>query len=214
MPIKFNWDLHQENIVILGMQGSGKTTLGNQLLDKIPTAPRIIISPANRSSWERYGHPTDKIQDLRHGAFLWTGPNDKDTFDRICDKIYNSIPNCLLVIDDLQEYVSKQKIPECFNRLIQSGRNRGISNLWLSPAPNLISNYVLQSAKHVFAFKMNLESQIEWLERNYLGSDAWLLLPKERRKKKPNLYPDMEVLPQFAYLYRFHADQGNQIHIP
>lgn len=215
-PVDFPWQVHQENIAILGMQGTGKTTLGLSLLKMIPSTPRIIISPINRASWYSAGKEITELKQIESGAYLWAGDNSKHTFEKICEIILDKIPNCVVVIDDLQEYVSKQKVPESFNSLIQSGRNRGICSIWLSPAPNLISNFVLQSAQHIYAFRMNLESQIEWLDRNYFGADAWALLPKERRKKEPVTpgLSDIEIFPKYAYLYRYYQHTENQVYLP
>lgn len=211
--INFDWDVHQENLVFLGMQGSGKTTKAGEILAQIPRTHRIIVSPINRKSWRPFGDPVEKISDLGPGAWLWDGPNDVHTFEKICTVIMDRIPNCVLVVDDLQEYVSKQKIPPAFNSLIQSGRNRGICSMWISPSPNLISNYVLQSAQHIFAFKLNLYSQIEWMERNFFGPDAQILIPPERRTKRPTI-ADLAVFPKYAFLYRSYKMDHNELSLP
>lgn len=179
----------------------------------IPRTPRIIVSPINRDSWQGCGAPVDDVRQLGPGAYLWTGANDAHTFDKICTTIMERIPNCVFVIDDVQEYVRKQAIPKPLNTLIQSGRNRGICSIWLSPSPNLISNYILQSAQHIFAFRMNLESQIEWIQKNYFGPDAYLLLPPERRRKATQIQYD-GILPPHAYLYRYYAHAENQLYVP
>ena len=99
-------------------------------------------------------------------------------------------------------------MPDHFNRLIQSGRNRGICGIYISPSPNLVNNYILQSCHHVFAFAMNLHSQIEWLEKNYFGVDAQILIPEDKRTKQPNLKDDFK---KYSYLYRYHANTENHI---
>ena len=43
--IDFNWTVFQQNIAILGMQGSGKTTWAKKILDSVPNSPRLIVSP-------------------------------------------------------------------------------------------------------------------------------------------------------------------------
>lgn len=211
--VDFPWRVYQENLMLIGMQGTGKTTMGTRILGQIPNVPRIIVSPINQAAWRPFGAPTDDLNALGRGAHLWTGPTDAATFDKLCTVIMDRIPNVLFVIDDLQEFVKKQSIPAPFNTLVQSGRNRGICSMWLTPAPSLISNYILQSSQHIFAFKMNLESQIEWVERNFFGPDAWLLLPPERRRKRP-VIAEMDVFPKYAYLYRYYGHDYNQLSVP
>lgn len=211
--VNINWTVYQENIAILGMQGTGKTTLATKILDGIPRVNRIIISPINKQSWLEYGQQIDRFEDLAPGAYLWTGPDDRQAFEKLCSIILDKIPNCVVIVDDIQEYVSKMKIPRPLNSLIQSGRNRGICSIWLSPSPNLVSNFILQSAQHIFSFRMNLDSQIEWLEKNYYGPDAYLLLPPERRRKAPTMQFE-GILPKHAYLYRHYMSEANELHIP
>ncbi|MDA8000535.1 MAG: hypothetical protein MPL62_04460 [Alphaproteobacteria bacterium] len=211
--VNFPWTVHQENVLIVGLQGSGKTTQAVKIVQKIPHTPRIIVSPINRQSWMECGEPIDSLDQLGRGAYLWTGANDAATFDKICTIIMDQIPNCVFIVDDIQEYATKYTLPRPLNTLIQSGRNRGICSIWLSPSPNLISNYILQSAQHIFAFRMNMESQIEWIERNYFGPDAYILLPPERRRKKGSI--EFEgILPRHAYLYRYYMDDFNQLYVP
>ena len=66
--------------------------------------------------------------------------------------------------------------------LFYSGRPRGISCITISSRPASLPNNVLTNAKHVFAFKLNLESDVKFLE-GFLGSDVWILMPKDKRHK-------------------------------
>ena len=212
---QIQWTVYQENIAILGMQGSGKTTHAKKLLDSIFNIPRLIISPQNTmGNYGNYGMPISSISEIENGkAMLWTGDFGKSTIERIANTIMARCSNMVIVIDDIHEYCSKQKMPDNLNRLIQSGRNRGICGIYISPSANLVNNYILQSCQHIFSFKMTLESQIEWLEKNYFGVDAQLLLPKDRRQRQPIIQSEFEVLPKFSYLYRYHTDTQNQLFI-
>jgi hypothetical protein len=108
----------------------------------------------------------------------------------------------VLLVDDVHEFCSKQKMPSNFNTLIQSGRNRGICGMYLSPSANLVNNYILQSCQHIFAFKMKLHSQIEWLEKNYFGNDPEILIAKDLRNPKKPIHLDYscDVLPKYSFL--------------
>lgn len=214
--IDFNWTVYQQNIHFLGMQGSGKTTLAKKILDTIPHVPRLIISPQKPlDNYGGYGTAIDKISDIQRGAMIWTGDFSQSTFERICSTLMARMSDMVLVVDDVHEFCTKQKMPKQFNTLIQSGRNRGICGMYLSPSANLVNNYILQSCQHIFAFRMKLHAQIEWLEKNYFGNDAEILIPKDlRNHKKPiTLGYDCDVLPKYSYLYRFDEDANNQLFI-
>ncbi len=214
--INFNWTVYQQNIHFLGMQGSGKTTLCKKILDTIPHVPRLIISPQKPlENYGGYGTAIDRISEIQKGAMIWTGDFSKSTFERICNTLMARCSDIVLVVDDVHEFCAKQKMPPQFNTLIQSGRNRGICGMYLSPSANLVNNYILQSCQHIFAFKMKLHAQIEWLEKNYFGNDAEILIPKDLRnaKKQINLDYDCDVLPKYSYLYRFDEDAHNQLYV-
>ena len=67
----------------------------------------------------------------------------------------------------------------------------------ISSRPANLSNNALTNARHIFAFRLNLQSDVEFLQ-SWLGDQAWELLPKEQRKK--NL--DAPELEQFSFYYR------------
>ena len=206
--MNFIYDPYQENISILGMQGSGKTTKAKHILATIPRVMRWIWSPQKAvEHYGAFGAPVSDFKDLIPGAYVWNGSYSKSAFDSFCSKAM-TYQNLLIVVDDVHEYVSKQKIPGPFGTLINSGRNKGICGIYLSPSPNLVNNVVLQSSQHIFAFRFNLEAQIEWMQRNYFGDDAWLLLPHHLRRKKP-VIADVEMIPKYAHLYRKHTDMEN-----
>jgi hypothetical protein len=114
----------------------------------------------------------------------------------------------------VHEQVSKQFISPEFESLILSGRNRGISCIYISPAPAKVHNSILGSCSHIFAYKMTLQSQIEWLRDNFYGNEAWLLLSKDLRNKFYRGENDPDQLPKFSYLYRKDTDMKTQIMIP
>ena len=228
-----NWQVYQENIGLLGIQGSGKTSKCKEFLDQIPNVPRLIVSPQNPiAHYRAYGVPISSISEIEDGrAMLWIGDFSKSTHERICKRIMDVCHNMVFVTDDVHEYCTKQKMPDNFNRLIQSGRNRGICGTYIPPAPNLVHNYILQSCHHMLAFHMSLASQIEWLEKNCFGPDAQMLIPPDRRNKKFNgapfdaddptkLTPTKEntgkafSMPKYGYLYRYYQATENEVYTP
>lgn len=208
--IDFNFSPMEEDIGIFGKKGTGKTTRAKMILDLIPNIARIIWSPQKAlENFGGYGEPVDKIEDLHHGAFIWTGIYNKATFLNFCNKVME-FKNLVLVVDDCHEYVSKQFMPPEFETLVMSGRNRGISGIYLSPFPAQVPNQILGNCTHIFNYQMNLISQIEWVRDNFFGDSAWLLLPKNLRNKMYISNNDIDILPQYAFLYRKDSDMRTQ----
>jgi len=199
------WDYHQENISILGMQGSGKTTKAHDFLDTIPNTPRLIISPQRPMKlYGQYGNPIYSVKEIvQGGAFVWnsTKPNEK-MFNQICKKVM-TLKNMVMVVDDAHEFCKKQKIPEEWDTLINSGRNRGITSIFISPSPNLLNNTILQSSQHLISYSFVLESQIEYARKNFFGDIGYLLLFRPARPYKYKKYPQLE---KHDYLHRFVGD--------
>lgn len=200
---KMQWNDYQENITILGMQGSGKTTLAKSFLNQIPNRPRLIISPQiPLELYGQYGNPISSIDELKNnGAFVWTDYNYAD-LQELINKISKKImtfKNFLLVVDDSHEFCSKQKMPNEWKRLINSGRNRGIVSIMLSPSPNLLHNVILQSSQHLISFKFVLESQVEYARKNFFGDVGFLLLPQ---KVRPEIYRKFDQMRPHEFLYR------------
>jgi len=183
-----NWQVHEESIGILGLQGSGKTTLAKNILGSIPNTARIIISPQNpQGLYAGYGEEINDIEKIQNNqAMLWTGRTDMGAFENICKRIMMKCGNMVMVVDDCHEFCKKQQMPPNWARLINSGRNRGITSIFISPSPNLVNNNVLQSVTHLFSFRFVLESQIEFAKKNFFGDNAYTLMPPQSRPRRPD----------------------------
>jgi len=212
--INLEIELYQENIGMLGMQGSGKTHLARKFLDMYPSVPRLIISPQNPlKNFGEYGYAISKISEIENDrAMVWNGDFSMTTFKEICNRISNEISDLMFVVDDCHEYCTKQQIIPEWERVIQSKRNDGIFGLYMTPAPNRINNTILQSLKHIFAFRMLSYSQVEWMQKNYFHNDAWILLEKKLRKEEPTQHADVEYLAKGSYIYKGLTNIHTQFH--
>lgn len=196
------------------MQGTGKTHFARKILDMFPTVPRLIVSPQKPTvNFAGYGYEINKISEIENKrAMIWTGDFTMDTFKQICNRISNECHDMLFVVDDCHEYCTKQQIPSEWERVIQSKRNDGIFGLYMSPSPNGINNTILQSLKHIFAFRFQSYSQVEWLSKNYFHDDAWILLEKKLRKQEPSQYSEVEYLAKGSYIYKGWTDINTQFY--
>ena len=212
--LDFRWSPFKEDIGIFGQKGGGKTTRARLVLDTIPNIPRWIWSPQRpMENYQGYGVPVTNIEELKHGSFICNGIYSKENFINFISRAFE-MRNLVIVIDDCHEYVSKQFIPTEFDTFILSGRNRGLSSIFLSPMPSKVHNSILAQCSHIFAYKFTLQTQIEWIRDNFFGNEAWLLLPKDLRNKYYTDEKSIEQLPKFSYLYRKDSDSKTQIMIP
>jgi hypothetical protein len=213
--LNFNWSPYYEDIFIGGKKGEGKTTRAKKILDLIPNIPRWIWSPQRPlENFEGYGEPVTSISEMKHGAYLFAGDYTKANFEEFCIRSFSYMRNIVNVIDDCHEQQTKQFIPPYFENLILSGRNRGISSIFISPTPAKVHNTILGQCSHYFAYKFTLVNQIEWLRDNVFGNEAWLLLSKDLRNKKYVSASDPDQLPKYSYLYRKDTDFKTQIMTP
>jgi len=142
--LDFRWSPFKEDIGIFGKKGEGKTSRCRVILDTIPNIARWIWSPQRPlDNYQGYGIPVTKIEDLKHGAFIWNGIYNKETFIQFISRAFHYMRNLVIVIDDCHEYVSKQFIPTEFETYILSGRNRGLSSIFISPMPSKTHNAIL-----------------------------------------------------------------------
>lgn len=211
--VEFNYSPFYENISILGQQGEGKTKKGRDILNVIPNIPRWIWSPQRPTeNFQGYGTYVNKIEDLQHGAYVWTGDFGTKTFLKFISKAFYEMKNLVVLVDDVHEQCTKQSIPPDFEHFILSGRNRGLSGIYLSPFPNRVHNSILGSSQHMFAFRFDLQSQIEWMRANFFGDEAWFLVSKEKRRLF-NGENDLTKLPKHSFMYRKNTDEFNQIYL-
>lgn len=203
MSLEFNFTAYNEDIVIIGMKGSGKTYLANKMLQGFKNL-NVVVYDFNFQFFDSHAVVIHTLEDLfslyeqqKGGHFIFQ-PFDKSEqmFTKFCEWVFNR-GNCVCMIDEVHQYVSKQRILKAYNDLILSGRPRGISVISISSRPQNLPNNALTNAKHIFAFKLNLESDIVFLE-SWLGAQAWELLPQEQRKK--NQQADM--IPEHSFYYR------------
>jgi len=209
----FQWSPFYENIGILGQQGEGKTSMARDILLDVPNIPRFIWSPQRpKDHFQGYGDFIFKIEDIQKGFYVWVGDFGRKTFLKVCNKIFNELSDIVFVVDDCHEQCTKQMIPPEFEHLILSGRNRGISGIYISPYPNRIHNSILGSCQHIFSFRFDLQTQIEWMAQNFFGNDAWILLQKDKRK--PRMFDsdsDIDILPRHSCLYRKNTQTETQL---
>ena len=201
--LNFNFVAYDEKIVIVGASGSGKTYLANQIMKGLNGITVWVFDPNYQFHSSRAMVFNDlsemlKVYDsAKRGHYiLQPHQNDENTFRRFCSEAFKR-GNLVLIMDEIHNWLTKQRVLKEFNQVILSGRPRGISCVSISSRPASCPNHILSNAKHVFAFKLNLESDVKFLE-GYLGNDVWILMPPDKRAR----LQDEPALEKYTFFYR------------
>ena len=208
--LDFDFIAYEEKILIVGASGSGKTYLANTLMKSLNGISVWVYDPNYQfhSSRAMVFHDLDellKVYDSAKRGHYILQPYDgtEHTFRRFNAEAFKR-GNLVLIEDEIHNHLTKMRVLKEFNQVILSGRPRGISVISISSRPASCPNHILSNSKHVFAFKLNLESDVKFLE-GYLGEDVWILMPKDKRHK---LKEEAE-LPEHTFFYRdMDKDRG------
>ncbi len=210
--LDFNFVPYNEDIVITGSKGSGKSYLANTLLQNLHGVS-VFVWDFNHQFHDSRAivlHHLDELiemyDEVKRGKYILQDFNkEENQFRKFCKYAFSK-GNVVLIIDEVHAYVTKQKIIKEYNDLILSGRPRGVSVISVSTRPASLPNNVLTNAKHVFTFRLNIESDVKWLE-GYLGSEVWQVVQQNKRMK----HKDLPELPEHSFFYRNMDEHDGQI---
>lgn len=193
---------YEENIFICGSSGTGKSTLLEHLLKTYLTVGYIFwVWDIN----DQY-HFTNIVYDLEDLAYrpliykVQTGSNDEFiAFIKKANSITHSDGNSYLIvaIEEAQQYAPKYNLPPELASLVRVGRNKKRTFISVSQRPAQIHNDVISNTHHRFIFRLDLPSDIEYMEK-------WTAIPKEQIQKLPNYY----------FWYQSPKYQIKQLHEP
>lgn len=207
--LDFKFSPYEEDIVITGAKGSGKTERGKKILSAINNIPYWVYDYSKR--FNNYGTIVDEVEKLEYGQFVFRAKEESyKTWEAFCDRAFFHFKDIVLCHDELHQFVRKQTIDRALYQLVLSGRNRGISNIFITTRPASIPNYILTNCQHVFAYQLRNRSDIVWL-KEYMGEEAELLLPPDKRKDSSPLKSDSRILKKFDYIYRNQDDEACQV---
>jgi len=202
-PLNFQFIAYDQDVCIVGSKGSGKSYLANEIMKSL-NGISVWVYDFNQqfhSSKAILCHDMDEMLAIYDSAkrghyILQPHINDENTFRKFCSEGFRR-GNLVLIMDEIHTWLTKTKQMKEFNQIILSGRPRGISCISISSRPASCPNNVLSNAKHVFAFKLNLESDVKFLE-GYLGHDVWVLMPPDKRAR----LKDQPALEEHSFFYR------------
>lgn len=210
--LDFSFVAYNEDIAICGAKGSGKSYLANTLLQSLHGV-NVWVWDFNHQfhdSRSMLFHNLDEMLETwntaKRGKYILQDYNkEENQFRKFCNAAFRT-GNVVVIIDEVHSYVTKQKILKEYNDLILSGRPRGISVISISTRPASLPNNVLTNAKHVFTFRLNLESDVKFLE-GWLGSEVWQVVQKNKRNK----HQDLPEVPEHSFYYRNMDESSGMI---
>lgn len=208
--IKFNYKYYQENILAVGLTGSGKTWRMKQIL-KNPNIKRFIWDESDQ--FDGYGILNKDLNNLTDNNYvIQMELKTQENFDRYCDIIYQNamswkLNNFVNVIDEPQKYVTPQDKTSTLYKIVTSLRNKGVSNIFMTPQPSMIPPYIKDNTIHVFGFQTTNWEHIEYMERHFFGESAWLMTTQDKRKK----LQDEPNLSKYSCVYRNIYEDETQV---
>jgi hypothetical protein len=165
-----NFHYNARRILILGTTGQGKTTAALRLVRLLPADLIFVYDWQGGEFAERIGVAgTDSRavvgQKIEEGQrIICYNPGDKlgeaaqlDDFDWWCDmvmEVSGRVPGRkLAVIDEADELMTNQKIPDALYRILKRGRRRQIDTILIASAANAMHNKGRNQVSELFCFK-------------------------------------------------------------
>jgi len=192
----FHIQPYEEDIVITGAKGLRKTTLAKIILRSFKTCNYWVYDFNWKFDKDHYAiydaNVVHHLQELNAtGKFIFQPFNkSKQTFEDFLE-LAKTKWNLIICIDEIHQYVKKQAYPQALYEIVMSLRNHGLSGIYISTLPSAIPNFILTNCKHVFSFRLYVKDHVKYLSE-WLGSEAWQLLPKDRRPKQYTHYEELE----------------------
>ena len=186
---------YDENLTVLGMSGSGKTTwVKNFLYNLRQYGIRYLVWDVNRQ-YSKVGLLWNGRTPIPNQAIYYPTLGDYKELDTILSKLP---PNYILVLEESHEYTTKHSIlSKWLEWTIRVGRNYGRTYIAVSQRPADLHNSILSNSHHIISFRLTLPRDIRFM-REWLGDDAYKL----------------KTIPKYHYLYKYYMDDKVVYHEP
>jgi hypothetical protein len=147
-----------QDILILGKKGSGKTTLAKFLVRNLPFRFLIFDVIGNWAEFRK-----------EYNYILVSPRNHIQYINQILMKVWNA-GNYYIIYDEFDQYPYSGMV----STIINIGRNRNIAGMYIARRTVNIHKDILQNATWTFVFGNNAYRDIEHINENYnIDSRAW-----------------------------------------
>lgn len=158
--------------VLVGMTGSGKTTLAKALVQWYPFVVVYDVKGMMKASeWPGFElvKEFDKLirTDSRKVIYqpIYAELPQKDW--SICEKFFEWIymrKNTCLMVDEVYGCTAKQEMPDYYKAILTRGRERGITLLSCTQRPAMIPSFILSESENYYVFRLQLPQDRKRIE--------------------------------------------------
>lgn len=157
-----------DRIVVIGMNGSGKSKLAMWLFNTIRSPKKIILnSKPDSDLLKKWPNWQSNIEGevkpgITHISRFFPASQGIKGWDDILS--HWSEANMFFYFDELPNHATATKWSDHLQQIYQTGRSFGVGSLALSQRPVNIPNFVLSESQHIFVAYTQLKSDREKLE--------------------------------------------------
>lgn len=182
-----------ERSLIVGQTGQGKTGLATWLLKRIERAPIIIYDTKHENKFlnlpaSRFVTSfADVLEDLKEGTsdyIVFRPPSDvlddPQELDEYLYRHYMDLPGVDLYVDEAKQFHTSTGRPfKGVQNIQERGRSRGITAIWSTQRPKMISNSIITEAQKIFIMYLPFEQDHKKLQELVPGfKDVPMLKPE------------------------------------
>ncbi len=161
----YSFNPHKDYIMVSGINGSGKTLLiANFWLNKVDKKNVYVLNSSRENTWSRIGIPEENI--IKPIRF------DKKWFDLFLLEFVSSHTNCLLVLDDCDNFSFRES--EILKSVIINARHMGIGIILSTRSLQSIPRVLYNQAKYCCFSVQRVKYDIIYLGYT-IGEVAYLL---------------------------------------
>lgn len=173
--VQLVWNPYKENVCIMGASQEGKTELAKKLSKMlVHYGFNVIICDVHRKFTEL--DPLcvkHALMDIRGQGLEIIQPFEVTLrwFEDLCAVVY-SLRNVVFVPDELHNFASKFRSAKNLELLARNCNNRNIGYMAIFQRPAEIPNFILSNANHLFCFRLDLPTDIDYLKKAWFGNSV------------------------------------------
>lgn len=176
--------------LVLGSSGTGKSTFVTTYLLRSEFACRFLFDPLGEWA-QRLGLPLAlSVLDIQTQMLsgwvcydpseMWGG-STQDGFEFFCEFVRLSCERFdgrkVLVVDEIQDYLTTQSMPRCLALLVQAGRKWGVESVFTSQRLNQLNGALLNQATETVVFSLGSDNDLRRLENQRFVAEELSVLP-------------------------------------
>ena len=148
-----------DRAVLVGMTGSGKTTLAREMLKQ---CPHVVAYDAkgllNWYGYERYTTLRGAVDS--QSTHVIYAPNDVELRTRayveaFFEYVYQR-GHCAAYIDEVYAVAQGNRLPAYYHALLTRGREKGLATYSSTQRPMAIPNVILSESEHWYVFRLSM----------------------------------------------------------